>query len=42
MPPCYSDSMKNWYSWNTPTGLGFWLIACGLFFVLLHFAGLLP
>lgn len=34
--------MKNWYSWGSPIGMGFWLIACGIFFVLLHYAGLLP
>ena len=39
---CYTDRVKNWYSWGTPTGLGFWLIACGLFFLLLHYAGLMP
>ena len=38
----YSEPVKNWYSWGSPIGLGFWLIACGLFFVLLHYAGLLP
>jgi hypothetical protein len=34
--------MKNWYSWGTPTGMGLWLIAVGLFLLLLHYAGLWP
>jgi hypothetical protein len=32
---------RNWFSWNSPLGLGAWLIAVGLFLVLLHYAGLL-
>jgi len=39
--PLKAKFVKNWYSWGTPTGLGFWLIACGVFFVLLHYAGLM-
>jgi hypothetical protein len=36
------SAMKNamsWHGWGSPIGLGLWLIACGIFFVLLHMAG---
>lgn len=41
----YHETMKNWrswgswFSWGSPVGLGIWLISCGIFFVLLRYAG---
>jgi hypothetical protein len=31
----------SWFSWGSPVGLGLFLIAIGLFLVLLHYAGLI-
>jgi hypothetical protein len=42
----YRETMKNWrswgswFSWGSPVGLGLWLIAVGIFLVLLKHAGL--
>jgi hypothetical protein len=36
-----SSNNRPWFSWGSPVGLGIWLISCGIFFVLLKYAGLL-
>ena len=33
-------SWGSWFSWGSPVGLGLFVIAIGLFLVLLHYAGL--
>lgn len=36
------EKMTNaWYRWNSPVGVGIWIIALGIFFVLLSFTGIL-
>jgi hypothetical protein len=31
----------SWFSWGSPIGMGFFVIAIGIFIVLLHLAGLI-
>ena len=37
----YADKAMTWYGWGSPIGMGLFLIAIGVFLVLLHFAGIL-
>ena len=37
----YWRSWGSWFSWGSPVGLGLFVIAVGVFLVLLHFAGLI-
>jgi hypothetical protein len=43
----YEESLKHWrswgswFSWGSPVGLGLFIIAIGIFLVLLHLAGII-
>jgi hypothetical protein len=36
----YAEKAMTWYGWGSPIGLGIFIIAIGVFIVLLHAAGL--
>ena len=36
----YAEKAMTWYGWGSPIGLGFFVVAIGVFILLLHLAGL--
>jgi hypothetical protein len=37
----YAEKALTWYGWGSPVGLGVFLIAIGVFLLLIHHAGLI-